>query len=239
MKILSIGNSFSVDAHAYLKGVCDAAGVEIYAANLYIGGCSLVRHYNNMISNADEYVLYVNGSSTEKNISIDDALDMDEWDVITFQESSLMSVRLANFEPYITHLIAHAKEKHPRAKIAIHQTWGYGNAALGTIKNLGFLTPEEMFDAVEKNYVAISKSVGADIFIPSGRVLKRLYAEGYNVHLEDGHHAGRGIGRYALALTWLKVLFGTGVRGNSFDNFEIPISNEEKEAVLRAVEDIL
>ena len=50
MKILSIGNSFSEDAQRYLHQIANANGDDIFCANLYIGGCSLERHYNNIIN---------------------------------------------------------------------------------------------------------------------------------------------------------------------------------------------
>ena len=45
MKLLSIGNSFSVDAHRWLHDIAAAHGEEIYNVNLYIAGCSLKRHW--------------------------------------------------------------------------------------------------------------------------------------------------------------------------------------------------
>lgn len=237
MKILSIGNSFSVDAQAYLKGVCDAQGVDIYCANLPIGGCPLVRHYNNMKRDLADYRLDINGVETDRRISIKEALLMEEWDVVTLQEASARSCELSHFEPYIYELGAYVRELCPKAKIALHETWGYGKNNLHTIKNLGFFSPEEMFDKVRENYITVAERLGADIFIPSGDVLKRLFLEGYNIH-HDGQHASRGIGRYAIALTWLRVLFGVEVTGNSFRDFEIFVSREEIEAAWAAVDAI-
>ena len=50
VKILAIGNSFSDDAMEHLAVILKGAGVEnISLGNLYIGGCSLETHYNNII----------------------------------------------------------------------------------------------------------------------------------------------------------------------------------------------
>ena len=48
LSILAIGNSFSQDATAYLHMAAEAAGVETLVVNLYIGGCSLKTHWENM-----------------------------------------------------------------------------------------------------------------------------------------------------------------------------------------------
>ena len=58
MNILCIGNSFSQDATRYLHQV---SGEEIFVRNLYIGGCSLERHYNNIVGNIADYDYQKNG----------------------------------------------------------------------------------------------------------------------------------------------------------------------------------
>ena len=203
MKILSIGNSFSQDAQAYLKGVCDSQGLEITCANLFIGGCSLIRHYHNMKKDLAEYSNQLNGGSGEGTISIKEALLKEKWDVITFQESSLRATELCHFEPYLSELVEYVRSILPEAKIAIHQTWAYDKSKLHAMKQGGAFSSNEMFDMVRENYLTMFDKVGADIFIPSGLVLKRLYNEGYTVH-SDGQHASLGLGRYALALTWMR-----------------------------------
>ncbi|MBR2731426.1 MAG: DUF4886 domain-containing protein [Clostridia bacterium] len=47
MNILSIGNSFSANAHALLPQLLKADGEELLLCNLFIGGCSLELHWNN------------------------------------------------------------------------------------------------------------------------------------------------------------------------------------------------
>lgn len=55
MKILSIGNSFSQDALAYFRDMALASGIEVEVHHLCIGGCSLERHYNNMMADIPAY----------------------------------------------------------------------------------------------------------------------------------------------------------------------------------------
>ena len=59
-KILVIGNSFGEDAVRYLYGIARAAKDEVKVAMLFIGGCSLYRHYRNMISEEKVYVYQFN-----------------------------------------------------------------------------------------------------------------------------------------------------------------------------------
>ena len=50
MNILMIGNSFSVDVSTYVHQIAEAAGKEINIYVLYIGGCPIKRHYENILS---------------------------------------------------------------------------------------------------------------------------------------------------------------------------------------------
>ena len=64
IKILAIGNSFSVDATEYLWNMLDDAGIEeVIVGNLYIGGCSLDTHWSNMSNNKNAYTFYYNDSA--------------------------------------------------------------------------------------------------------------------------------------------------------------------------------
>ncbi len=42
MKVLSIGNSFSQDAHKWFHKLAEKNGVEVNTANLYIGGSDIL-----------------------------------------------------------------------------------------------------------------------------------------------------------------------------------------------------
>ena len=55
IKVLVIGNSFGQDSVRYLYGIARAAGKDVRVVNLYIGGCSLYRHYRNMLSEESVY----------------------------------------------------------------------------------------------------------------------------------------------------------------------------------------
>ena len=66
-KLLAIGNSFSQDATHYLHQIAAADQMDLKVGNLYIGGCSLERHWENIQNEAEEYLYEENGTSTEKH----------------------------------------------------------------------------------------------------------------------------------------------------------------------------
>ena len=234
MKVLSIGNSFSQDAQRYFAEIAREFDPDVKAVNLYIGGCSLVRHYNNIINDLNEYTLEENGVSTGMLTSIKFALLSDDWDVVTLQEVSTRSTNVRNFDPYISFIAKYVRELCPKAKIALHETWGY-ESNTHSIKNQGYFAHSEMFKDIENAYISASKLVNADIILHSGRVLKLLDDQGIAVH-RDGVHASRGIGRYALALVWVRSLYGVKINRSEFNGFDEPISDEDC-ATVKAIVD--
>ncbi len=108
MKILSIGNSFSEDAQAYLHDIARADKYDLYTNNLYIGGCPLAIHYKNMLSKEPAYLLQVNGHNTYIKISLEEALCKNQWDVITVQQASHYSPYYDTYQPYLDGLLEKA-----------------------------------------------------------------------------------------------------------------------------------
>ena len=166
--VLSIGNSFSQDAHRYLHDLARSAGVAIEAVNLYIGGCSLERHYRNMVGNKREYMLEINGHRGDGFLcSMDEALSARAWDFITLQQASPQSFLMESYEPYLQRLAEHIRYMCPKAKLLLHQTWGYESGS-ERIKACGFNTYEEMFFRVKSCYEKAAADVRADGIIPAG-----------------------------------------------------------------------
>ena len=129
MKILSIGNSFSVDATRYLSRAAKRCGKDITTVNLYIGGCSLYTHYINALEDLPKYGLHFNGDDTGFFVSIKQALISREFDIVTLQQASHFSFKPESYEPYTAFLCEYVKKYCPKAKIFVHQTWGYRNGS--------------------------------------------------------------------------------------------------------------
>lgn len=233
MKILCIGNSFSEDATSYLSRVAKNQGIEIYAENLYIGGCSLERHYNNMISGEKAYELEINGENTHIKVSLNEALEKDVWDIVTIQQASHFSAFYSTYQPYASELVRFIREKQADAKVFIHQTWGYENGSQRLAEN-GFATMKEMFANIKENYRLVADECKADGIIPSGQVFENMTANGIKCH-RDTFHASLGAGRYALALTWIKALTGSSIDSNGFEDTAEPVSADEVVRIKEAV----
>ena len=228
MKILSIGNSFSADATRYLSRAAKKCGQNITTVNLYIGGCSLYTHYINALENIDDYMLFFNGEDTGFYVSIKEALISHDYDVVTIQQASHFSFKPDTYEPYTAFLCDYIKKYCPKAKIFIHQTWGYRNESQ-RLANFGFENHAKMYDLVEACYDIMYNNTNACGLLPSGKAMSLLDSYGFSgaqTHRDD-IHVSLGLGRYTLALTWLEYLTGVSVKDCDFSDFDVDMSDIE------------
>lgn len=54
----------------------------------------------------------------------------------------------------------------------------------------------------------------------------------------DTFHASYGAGRYLLALCWFKTLTGKDISDNAFHEFDMPVTEQEREIVIKAVNSV-
>ena len=235
IQVLSIGNSFSQDAHRYLHDLARSEGVDLETVNLYIGGCSLESHFRNIKGNKRVYSLEVNGHSAGGfMVTIKEALLARNWDYITLQQVSGGSCCEESFQPYLKELAVYVKEYCPKAKILIHQTWGYesGSAMLHKL-NRGYETYEDMFADTKRCYAKAASDIQADGIIPSGQAFSYVLQHVERIH-RDTFHASLGLGRFVLALVWYRTLTGNDIRNVSFNVFDEEVTEQEYKLAINA-----
>ena len=215
MNVLCIGNSFSMDATHYLHAIARADGERLKVADLYIGGCSLERHYRNMLSGEREYTLDYNGQHTGFPVSLQEALKNRPWDVVTLQQCSPKSHKWESYEPYLSALADFVRKWQPAAKLYIHQTWSYGDAHNNHTSNPTYTggTMAAMWTKIEAAYNSAATETGLEL-IPAGQAIQNaqeaLNAGGYsetNIQ-RDNAHVSKTWGRYLLARVWYEALTG-------------------------------
>lgn len=215
LKVLAIGNSFSVDAMEYLYDIAKSAGyTDIVLGNLYIGGCTLEQHVGTLAKSTPSYDFYLNkgGKWTKTRGTIPDGLRYADWDVVTLQQASGLSGVEASYEPHLTTLIETVKTSCPDAKLVWHMTWAYqGNSSHSDFAKYG-RNQKTMYDsilsAVRKAVLMGHKDDFAGV-IPSGTAIQNIRTSyiGDTV-TRDGYHLSYDMGRYTAALTWFRALTG-------------------------------
>jgi len=225
MKILAIGNSFSVNAMAYLERIMAAGKCDAVLGNLYIGGCSLERHYNNMVDNIPDYSYHIHSGGSKVVIpkhTLHHALVSDDWDIITMQQVSTFSGKIETFEPYMEKLIKYVRTYQPKARIMLHKTWAYehGHERLGVYYED---SQEEMFRQITKAYNFYSQKYGFSI-IPSGdayQIARQMPIfdfknGGKSLCADDRLHASATHGQYLLGSVWYETLTGDSILENPY-----------------------
>ncbi len=225
-KILLIANSFGQDAVRYLYGIARAAGKKIKVATLYIGGCSLYRHYRNMLSEENAYVFELNGISTGLHVSLKEALLSDEWDCVTMQQCSPRSGEYESYLPYLPALSDYVKRLAPAAKQYIHATWSFAEGSK-RFEMTPFATREEMIPHMREAYFNAAACIHAEAIIPSLDAMCKLYDAIGDGAYRDGFHCSLGVARYMLGCVWFMVLYGIDITGNTYRDFDVEVTEEE------------
>lgn len=227
MKVLSIGNSFSQDAHRWLHTMAEYDGVALETVNLYIGGCSLQMHWDNLRDDLAAYDLERNGGAAEGKISIAAALEMDDWDVVTLQQASPDCGFYESYQPYLRELTAFVREKCPNAVLYFHQTWAYEHGATHPAFARYQHDQKEMYRRLTACAQRAAVEMGASL-IPAGLVIQTLREtvpafdtpNGGMTLCRDGYHLTLDYGRYAAAATWYRVLLGGTAKPAAFPAFQ-------------------
>ena len=237
MNILTVGNSFSEDSGRYLHRIARADKFSLETVNLYIGGCSLDRHFRNMMGDIKDYVLTPNGEYSRFYVTLKEALLNREWDYISIQQASLRSPDYETYQPFLNELVAYFRKMCPSAKIIIHQTWAYEEGS-DMMAKTEFSHHSEMFAKIEESYNKAFLDAKADLLIPSGKLVSMMYEKGLKMH-RDGFHLSYGLGRYAVGLLWYRLLSGNDVTSNPFADFDEEVTPEEIRIAKECVEELV
>lgn len=174
LRVLAIGNSYTQSLMPELPLVAKAAGCNLDLAIFAIGGKSLSNHWVNCetaLKDPSFTPYLVNGKKT----NLPKILSEGKWDVVTFQEQSVDGMFPEKFNPWADRLIAYIRARQPHARLFFQLTWSDTVAShrmtegsrVGTLN----LTPDQMYAALEKNYVAQAKRFDAGL-IPVGTALQ-------------------------------------------------------------------
>lgn len=202
MKILFIGNSFSQDTTKYLESVAEG---EIYARNLYIGGCSLEMHANN-IKEANAYYSYEKDAEEMLKVSINEALHFEKWDIISVQQVSYQSGKPESYEPHLGFVVDFIRENCPDAKIVFNRTWSYERGSDHPAFPHYDCDPDLMFRKIIEATQIVEAKYGFEMIpvgnaVQAARLIPRFTHGAEDSMHRDGFHLSLTFGRYLAALT--------------------------------------
>ena len=217
LKILAIGNSFSVDAmRNYLYDVLKSADYDqVILGNLYVGGCSIDTHWNYISANSGSYEYHKNDDNgkwvTTYGAKAMDALQDENWDIITVQQvssNSGMPETFGNLQNLVNWVNQY--KTNPSAKVLWHMTWAYQqDSTHEAFPNYGsdqMTMYNAIVDTVQNTVLKID---GINGVIPAGTAIQNLRQTSLGDTLTaDGYHLNDQHGDYTASLTWYAAITG-------------------------------
>lgn len=241
LKVLAIGNSFSVDAMEYLYKIAKDAGIEnIVLGNLYIGGAALSTHVNSYVNNLSNYTYYKNTNDqwvARPSTSMLYGILDEDWDLITIQQVSGSSGRIDTYNNQLEMLISFVQDNktNPDARIAWHMTWAYQqNSTHGDFVHYSS-NQLTMYQAIINTVQSrIHNHVSIQYVIPAGTAIQNLRTSYMGDTLTvDGYHLSLIHGRYTAALTWFKQITGMAIEPIQYA--PNGVSSQDLDAIKEAV----
>ncbi|MBR2937810.1 MAG: DUF4886 domain-containing protein [Oscillospiraceae bacterium] len=215
LKILTIGNSFSVDCMEFVYQIAKAAGVEkIKLGNLYISGCSLEKHLTNAQSDGKAYTFYTNDSGkwvANKNYKMSTAIKGDNWDFVSFQQSSGSSGKADTYDSLNQLLpIVEGYCTNKNVEFMWHMTWAYqGDSTHSSFPDYNsdqMVMYNAIVDAVKTRIVPNEKVTR---IIPNGTAVQNARTSYLGDTLtRDGYHMSKDKGRVLAGITLVAATAG-------------------------------
>lgn len=238
LKILAIGNSFTINATTYLPLLLNNLNNDsICIARLTRSGCSLKMHWNNYETNSPDYDFYYSDQGKwrlSEIKTINEALRLFDWDIITIQQVSGYAGVYKSFQPYLDNLVGVFHAGNPDAKLAWHYTWAYTPWTKHPDFSQYDCDSEKMYESIID--ACDKASANFDIKIPSATLIKRMreeYPEVENGFSEDGYHIVDDRALYALSTLWYEVLVRPYCGLSGLENTQLPY-NVSAETMQRA-----
>ena len=215
--LLMIGNSFSDDTIQWVYEICDDLDIDVNLANLYIPGCTLDTHYNNLTkgTKAYEYRTYVKSSKTWKttnNYSIQKAFNDYDWDFVSLQQASGFSGQTSSYSLLNT-IVQKIKNNRPNVGFVWNMTWAYQqNSTHSDFSkyNSNQLTMYNSIVSTVKEKVLSIPEI--DVVVPNGTAIQNARTSFVGDNLtRDGYHLSYDLGRYIAGLTLVSSMTATDV----------------------------
>jgi hypothetical protein len=210
IRVLSISNSFGVDGTTFLHQISTSFDTQIEVGTLFIGGCEISRHENNIKNNIADYEYYLNGDLKKIGVTIleilkPEGIDGSAWDYIVLQQASGFSGIESSFRPHLENLVSEIRKNNKHAKIVLHETWSYAKNFDNTAYAPYQYSQSKMGQMIETTYSRIARDLDIYLIIPSLKVVEKarsIYGDTMN---RDGYHLTEEA-RYLVACCWALFL---------------------------------
>lgn len=244
IKILCIGNSFSCDTVEHVANIALSLGVKkVTLGNLYIGGCSIKKHYANAVGNLEAYEYFYNtgsGWTSTYNHSIKATLESDDWDYVSIQHGTNDGSRYAEEASYteLSSFAAYIRSYVPaKTKIVFNMTWVGEPASHEEMTAFGNDQLKYYIAVASLTESLVANTEGIDIVSPTGTAIQNARTASVGLLTRDNYHLSLDLGRYIAGLTFFKALTGADITNISWA--PASLNNYKKQVAVEAVNNAL
>ena len=249
LKILGIGNSWTLNATTYLGEILNGLGINVEIGVSYAGGATLQSYWNNIKNNipAYEFHRFVNGawSRPEDKLIYKDIVSADNWDIITHQQQSGNGGVYSSFQPYLNDIIEYEKKYMSLYPIFfMHATWAYPNGYINEqFEEYYQSNTETMYNAILSAYNQAMIDENIINVMPSAPMVQQVRTLGIpDIYTADGGSHLSTNGQFAVACVWAETILRKYfnqevVAGISIENSQYKPSSlsEENAATIRTL----
>lgn len=218
VRILGIGNSFTVDAlEQHFQPILDAQQQEAIVGYPYRGGTWLSQHdawSTRMDTMPYNYREFRNGKFTSTGLStynLTMAVELEPWDYVVFQSDHDSAGIYSSYEPYLTHLVNYIQThcSNKEVKIGFYMTWAYDSISTYSAFKLYKNNTQIMYDSIISAAKKVMETHPNFFLIPAGTAIQNARTSYIGQKLNrDGYHLNYNYGRYIASLCWYKAIFG-------------------------------
>lgn len=212
-KVIMISNSYGDDTVQWVHEIANKIRIKI--ANLYIGGCVLQTHLNNLKTDAKayQYVVYNSNSKSwtrKANTSIREALLDEDWNYVALQQGSSQSGLPSTYD-LIGDVMDEVLEIKEYVKFIWNMTWAYqqnsGHSSFGNYQNDQMIMYNAILNAVQTKVVPNNRFVA---IVPNGTAIQNARTSyiGDNLCRDKYCHLTNDLGRFIAGLTMVGKLNG-------------------------------
>ena len=244
-KLLCVGNSFSDNTLKYAYQILNSFGVRnIVVANLYIGGCTINRHYNNMLNDIHDYTYRKNTTGTfinKDNTNLEYGLLDESWNYITMHQASGSSGMIDTYNDQINILndCIRKSQKDNDYKLGWIMTWPYQQDSDHPEFVKYDRSQQKMYDNIINCVkTKILPNEKFDFIAPEGTAIQNIRTSYLNDTLTcDGFHLEE-LGEFVAGLTLILTISNWVIDDMNLDLIPqrfVPYINIIKEAVVNAL----
>jgi len=248
LKILSIGNSYSMDSLHYFYPIAESYGYDgIVLGILHINSCSLSMHAENIETRSFAYTYYKNTADkwiTTAEVPILRGITDEVWDYVVIGHSPMGAGEPETFSPYLKNIVNYVKENalNPKVKIGYNMTWAHQSDSTSPhFKTYYMSNQKDMYECIASaTKSSATRAEGIDFIIPCGTAIQNART-GYvgDTLTRDGNHLSDYLGRYIAALTWYSVITGTSIEDVAYTPNAVVINEKAKALASESVKNAI